>query len=103
MKKLLIIALVLVAGASFSTAQAKGKKPKKPAKTAVSISTAADTLSYATGMAMSRGVDQYLKQSFGIDKKHYDEVVRGFRDAISHRGDTAFAAYCAGMELLRMM
>lgn len=103
MKKLLIIALVLVAGASFSTAQAKGKKPKKPAKTAVSISTAADTLSYATGMAMSRGVDQYLKQSFGVDKKHYDEVVRGFRDAISHRGDTAFAAYCAGMELLRMM
>ena len=103
MKKLLIIALVLVAGASFSTAQAKGKKPKKPAKTAVSINTAADTLSYATGMAMSRGVDQYLKQSFGIDKKHYDEVVRGFRDAISHRGDTAFAAYCAGMELLRMM
>ena len=93
MKKLLIIALVLVAGASFSTAQAKGKKPKKPAKTAVSISTAADTLSYATGMAMS----------FGVDKKHYDEVVRGFRDAISHRGDTAFAAYCAGMELLRMM
>ncbi|MBP3744911.1 MAG: hypothetical protein J6I34_05770, partial [Prevotella sp.] len=62
MKKLLIIALVLVAGASFSTAQAKGKKPKKTAKTAVSISTAADTLSYATGMAMSRGVDQYLKQ-----------------------------------------
>ena len=103
MKKLLIIALVLVAGASFSTAQAKGKKPKKPAKTAVSISTAADTLSYATGMAMSRGVDQYLKQSFDVDKKHYDEVVRGFRDAVSHRGDTAFTAYCAGMELLRMM
>ena len=97
------IALAVVAGASFSTAQAKDKKPKKPAKTTVSVTTAADTLSYAAGMAMSRGVDQYLKQSFGIDKENYGDVVRGFREAVGKRGDKAFAAYCAGMELLRMM
>lgn len=97
------MALVILASASFSTASAKDKKKNKAKAIQVEVKTPTDSLSYATGMALSNGVEQYLKQSFGLSDKYMNEVVRGFRDAITHRNDTLFSAYNAGFELLKIM
>ena len=52
MKKLIIVALALVAGASLSTIQA-GKKDKKAPKPSVQLVTGSDSLSYTAGYVLA--------------------------------------------------
>lgn len=52
MKKLFIVALALVAGASLSTIQA-GKKDKKAPKPSVQLVTGSDSLSYTAGYVLA--------------------------------------------------
>ena len=106
MKKLLVLALVVVASASFSTAGAKGKKDKKNAAVApppVVLATSADSLSYAAGMSLTDGLLPYLKQQYGVDESQLGDVVRGFKEAAAHRNDSTFTAYAAGLQIAEMV
>ncbi|MCR5077203.1 MAG: FKBP-type peptidyl-prolyl cis-trans isomerase [Prevotella sp.] len=103
MKKVLTLALLVLAGASFSTVTAKDKKKdKKKTETVeqkLELKTASDSLSYAAGMAMTRGLDGYLEQRMGVTKAQMPDFLRGLKQGIASRNDSTFAAYVAGLTI----
>ena len=91
MKKLIIVALALVAGASLSTIQA-GKKNKKAPKSTLQLVSGSDSLSYTAGYVLADIVrDRFLA---GLGKEVNDSedslqlslAYQGLFDAL--RGDT---------------
>ena len=93
MKKLFIVALALVAGASLSTIQA-GKKNKKAPKSTLQLVSGSDSLSYTAGYVLADIVrDRFLA---GLGKEVNDSedslqlflAYQGLFDAL--RGDTTF-------------
>ena len=65
MKKMILMALALTAGALFNGASAQKKVSKKGAAAPkVTIVSSSDSLSYAAGMAVTNGLDAYLKQAW---------------------------------------
>ena len=105
MKKLIILALLVAAGSVFNTASAQSKKkgkqnakcPVECKEGAVVLTSASDTLSYAAGMSMTRGLDEYLANQFGVTPAQMPDFLRGLRQGIDNRKDSAFAAYVAGL------
>ena len=106
MKKLIMLALLVAAGSVFNTASAQSKKKgNQNAKWtvveckegAVVLTSPSDTLSYAAGMSMTRGLDDYLANQFGVTPAQMPEFLRGLRQGIKNRKDSAFAAYVAGL------
>ena len=106
MKKLLMLALLVAAGSVFNTASAQSKKKgNQNAKWtvvecndgAVVLTSPSDTLSYAAGMSMTRGLDDYLVNQFGVTPAQMPDFLRGLRQGIANRKDSAFAAYVAGL------
>ena len=92
MKKILLLALVFVAGASVSTAWAGKKKEKKgqqaqTEQTVVTLSSSIDSLSYAAGKAATRGLIPYVQQQYALGKAN----------------DLNYAAYLAGAQIARMV
>lgn len=91
MKKLFIVALALVAGASLSTIQA-GKKNKKVPKNAIQLVSGSDSLSYTAGYVLADIVrDRFLaglgKEVEGsADSLQMQLAYQGLFDAL--RGDT---------------
>ena len=87
MKKVIALALAtLVAGASFSTLDAKKKKDKKNASVAevlapVVLTNGCDSMSYAAGGAMTKGLLPYLLQQ-GVDTAYMADFVNGLRQGI---------------------
>ena len=87
MKKVIMLALLIAAGSAFNTASAQSKKKDKKNKATTECSeacktapivlkSASDSLSYATGMTMSNGLDAYLEQQFGITKELMPDFIR---------------------------
>ncbi len=112
MKKILLLALVFVAGTALSTAEAgkKDKKDKKkkakteaaaaaPQAPVVALATTSDTTSYAAGYAATQGLMPYLQRQLHVDTAYMAEFVRGYREAVSKAGDPAFVAYSAGASI----
>ncbi len=105
MKKLIMLALLVAAGSVFNTASAQSKKKRKQntkcsvecKEGAVVLTSASDTLSYAAGMSMTRGLDDYLANQFGVTPAQMPDFLRGLRQGIANRKDSAFAAYVAGL------
>ena len=101
-----MLALLVAAGSVFNTASAQSKKKgKQNAKWevvecedgAVVLTSPSDTLSYAAGMSMTRGLDDYLANQFGVTPAQMPDFLRGLRRGIKNRKDSAFAAYVAGL------
>lgn len=90
MKKTVILALAaLVAGASFSTLDAKKKKDKKQAPEAevlapVVLTNGCDSMSYAAGGALTNGLVPYLLQQ-GVDTAYMADFVSGLRQAVAQQ------------------
>lgn len=114
MKKIAIMALLVVASAGFSTANAQSKKEKKQKKqeqiesiaitTPVSDESAIDitkfdSLSYAAGMNATRGLEKYISSQLGVSKEEMPDFIRGLKEGISKRKDSSFAAYTAGLQI----
>ena len=108
MKKAIIMALLFAAGSALSPASAQNRKKDKkekqqtecmqPCRTApVELKTASDSLSYAAGMAMTRGLNKYLANQFGVKESQMPDFLCGLRKGIESRKDSAFAAYVAGL------
>ena len=104
MKKLMIIALALVAGASFFTVDAAKKKtktaePAAPVEQPVQLLTSSDSVSYAGGMSVTNGLIPFLIQQQGVDTTYMADFIRGFQEMVKAGTDPKLKAYAAGMEI----
>lgn len=102
MRKIIIIALAILASASFNTAEA-AKKSKKKEKTGamapVQLKNGSDSLSYAAGMSFTNGLTTYLKQAHNLDETYMADFLRGLNDMLKADSDPKMKAYAAGMEI----
>ena len=102
MKKILFIALALLASASFSTVDAKKKKDKKQTAVvapAAELKNGSDSLSYAAGMSITNGLIPYLVQQQGVDTAYMADFVAGFKEAIAAANDARQKARMAGIDI----
>lgn len=106
MKKIVILALVLVASASFCPLEAKKKKkveePVAPVVEAVQLLNASDSVSYTAGMTFTKGLVSYLLQQ-KVDTAYMADFIRGFKDMISASGDPRQKTYVVGMDIARQL
>jgi FKBP-type peptidyl-prolyl cis-trans isomerase FklB len=89
MKKSILLALTLVASASFCNVDAAKKKKntaksQEPAAAPVVLKSSSDSVSYAAGMAVTKGLMPFLQQQHSIDSttigiflKTFELVVNG--------------------------
>ena len=63
------------------------------------IKTDIDTLSYAVGMAQTRGLKEYLVQRMGMDTAYIDDFVKGLNESVNAGDDKKKAAYYAGLQI----
>ena len=87
MKKLVMVALALVAGATFNSIRAQ------------QLVTNADSLSYMLGMSNTQGLKDYLKNRLGMDMNYLDQFVSGLREAVGTSSDPAKNAYYCGVQI----
>ena len=102
MKKVIILALALVAGASLYSVSAAPKKDKKqpaPVKEAVQLVTSSDSVSYAAGMSITNGLIPFLVGQQGVDTAYMADFVRGFQEVEKMGTDPKMKAYVAGLEI----
>lgn len=106
MKKIIVLALVLVASASFCPLEAKKKKkveePAAPVVEAVQLLNASDSVSYTAGMTFTKGLVSYLLQQ-KVDTAYMADFIRGFKDMISASGDPRQKTYVVGMDIARQL
>lgn len=106
MKKIIILALVLVASASFCPLKAKKKKkveePAAPVVEVVQLLNASDSVSYTAGMTFTKGLVSYLLQQ-KVDTAYMADFIRGFKDMISASGDPRQKTYVVGMDIARQL
>ena len=102
---MIIMALAITAGALFNgaAAQKKGNKKGKAIAPKMTIASSSDSLSYAAGMAITNGLDAYLKQQFGVDSTDMEQFMRGFKEAVNNKTDKNFKAYAAGISIAQQL
>lgn len=103
MKKVVILALALVAGASLYPVSAAKKKDKKqpatPVVEPVRLTTSSDSVSYTAGMNATNGLLSYLIQQQRVDTAYMADFVRGFQEMVNSGADPKIKAYAAGLEI----
>ena len=107
MKKTIILALALVAGASLYTADAAKKKqvsaePQAPVVEPVQLASSSDSVSYAAGMNMTKGLIPFLLQQH-VDTTMMADFVRGFMEAVKTTDDPKMKAYMTGMNIAQQV
>lgn len=105
MKKFIMIALALVAGASVSTAGAAKKKTASvvaPVVEPVRLADSTDSVSYAAGMAITNGLVPFLHQQ-KVDSALMADFVRGFQDGVKAMDDPQKRAYLIGMGIAQQV
>ena len=103
MKKIVILALAVVASASFCTVDAKKKKKEEkaaePVVLPVVLNSGSDSVSYAAGMAVTNGLLPFLKQQHGLDSASIGLFLKSFEEVIN-AGETPEAkARIPGVEI----
>lgn len=105
MKKVMIIALALVASASFLSAEAAKKKQKEAQPVVVEqvvLNNSSDSVSYAGGMAITNGLLPYLQQQ-GVDTAYMADFIQGFKEMLKSGNDPKKAAYVMGMDIAKQL
>ena len=104
MKKILLLALLIVMGATLSTTEAKKKKDKKQKATSVALQSVEDSLCYATGIQMTNGLIPFLIGQRGVDTTYLYKFIEGFEAAIAKENNAdELTAYAAGIDVAKMM
>ena len=104
MKKILLLALLIVMGATLSTTEAKKKKDKKQKATPVTLQSVEDSLCYATGIQMTNGLIPFLIGQKGVDTTYLYKFIEGFEAAIAKENNAdELTAYAAGIDVAKMM
>ncbi len=93
MKKILTLALVVMASATFLPTMAQDT----PMKSNI------DSLSYALGMNVTDGLGVFLSQNFGVDDAHMVDVLEGYREGLKKINDPKYMAYVAGVQVAQMV
>lgn len=110
MKKTIILALALVAGASLFAATPVKKKTatkkavvvkEEPVK--VTLNNGSDSVSYAAGMSITNGLLPYLAQQQGVDTTYMADFVKGFEMVTNGGSDPKMKAYAAGMDIAKQV
>ena len=105
MKKQIIVALALLAGATFTTAEAAKKKKKdtkKPVAEAMApivIANGSDSLSYAAGVTLTEGLLPFLQNQLKVDTAYMADFAEGFRHALLNADDPREVARMAGIQI----
>ena len=107
MKKTILLALALMAGASLYTADAAKKKqvsaePQAPVVEPVQLASSSDSVSYAAGMNMTKGLIPFLLQQH-VDTTMMADFVRGFMEAVKTADDPKMKAYMTGMNIAQQV
>lgn len=106
MKKFIMIALALVAGASSFTANAVKKKmvmaPVQKKVEPVVLASSSDSVSYAAGMTMTNGLVPFLLQQ-KMDTTLMSEFVRSFMENVKRGDDPKMKAYVIGMSIAQQV
>ena len=117
MKKNILLALALVAGASLYTPAAAQKKKVAAKKTAVAakkttvaakeapvkLANGSDSVSYAAGMSITNGLIPFLVQQQNVDTAYMADFVKGFQMVTSGGSDPKMKAYAAGMDIAKQV
>lgn len=107
MKKTILLALALVAGASLytATAQKKAAAKKVPAakEAPVKLSNGSDSLSYIAGMSITNGLIPFLVQQQNVDTAYMADFVKGFQMVTNGGSDPKMKAYAAGMDIAKQV
>lgn len=102
MRRIIIVALAILAGATFNTTEATAKTKKKKQKKAdnivVRLDSKSDSLSYAAGMVRTEGLHEFLTKQMKIDSADMDEFIRGYNDYMAD-SDKKKAAYAVGQQI----
>ena len=93
-----------MASASFSIIDAAKKKKKNETKEVavkqpVVLTTSSDSLSYATGFAVTNGLMPYVQQQLGVDTAYMADFIQGFNEAVAGMNDKRQKARMAGMQI----
>ena len=102
MKKIIILALAVVASASFCTVDAKKKKKEvkqEEVVVPVELKNSSDSVSYAAGMAITNGLMPFLKQQHGIDSASIGIFLKVFEEVINAGESPEAKAKVAGVEI----
>jgi len=103
MKKIVILALAVLASASFCTVDAKKKKKEKvkaePVVLPVELKTSSDSVSYAAGMSVTKGLMAFLKQQHGVDSTTLGTFIKSFEEVIKAGESPEAKARVAGVEI----
>ena len=114
MRRTILLALVIMTGASFCLANADGKKDKKKKKNEVVkvdeviepvvLQSQSDSVSYAMGMEMTNGLIPFLIDQMGVDTAYMYKFIEGFEDAINkEKNNKEINAYGAGVNIAHMV
>lgn len=105
MKRIISLALVVLASASFCPMMAGNKKDKKQKNKTEAVATVlngeADSLSYAMGMNSTQGLIPYLQGNFGVDTAYMADFIKGYQAAIERANTPAGKAYIAGEQIAK--
>ena len=102
MKKIIILALAVMASASFCTVDAKKKKKEvkqEEVVVPVELKNSSDSVSYAAGMAITNGLMPFLKQQHGIDSAQMNIFLKAFEEVIKSGESPEAKARVAGVEI----
>ena len=108
MKHITLIALLFVASATFAAApelpgKKKQKTPEPQKKEVVALTTPSDSLSYAAGQALTRGLDQYITNQMQVDSANFGNFATALREALSKSEQADFNARVAGYVVAQML
>ena len=102
----IIAALAFMAGAVFATTAVAKKKTTTevaPQQPVVKIVTGIDSLSYASGQALTDGLIPFIQQQHHVDTAYMEDFVQGMRDAINGQNDPRYKARTAGVQIAQMV
>ena len=91
MKKIILVALVAIATATFMSCG--NSTPKADLKSDV------DSMSYAMGMSQTQGLKDFLVGRMKVDTTYMDEFIKGLNDGANAGDDKKKAAYYAGIQI----
>ena len=103
MKKIIVLAVAVLMGASLTPASAAKKKQNAGQRTPAQLVTHNDSLSFAAGQTMTEGLKGYLKQQFDVDDSQLAPFIQGLEDALDKGDKDADRAYAVGATIAHML
>lgn len=107
-KTIILLALAILAGASCTEAIAKDKKKKgaaevAPVKEIITLQSKGDSICYASGQAYTRGMMEYVMQTFKVDSAYIPSFIDGLKEALTMESTPESKAKAAGAQIASMV